>query len=143
MKRSRKVKIFLSSVVVIVIGLVSGYYMYFSTSNEETVLGIQESQELVDLTKIPYIDTLPPIVGYEGVLYEYLVRPVSYDDELVVSLEYIEGPSWLSLNNFVLRGTPPFGSSGSYKIALKVSDGYNSSIQEEYILIEKVENEEF
>ena len=104
MKRSRKVKIFLSSVVVIVIGLVSGYYMYFSTSNEETVLGIQESQELVDLTKIPYIDTLPPIVGYEGVLYEYLVRPVSYDDELVVSLEYIEGPSWLSLNNFVLEG---------------------------------------
>lgn len=143
MKRSRKVKIFLSSVVVIVIGLVSGYYMNFSTSNEETVLGIQESQELVDLTKIPYIDTLPPIVGYEGVLYEYLVRPVSYDDELVVSLEYIEGPSWLSLNNFVLRGTPPFGSSGSYKIVLKVTDGYNSSIQEEYILIEKVENEEF
>ncbi len=143
MKRSRKVKIFLSSIVVIVIGLISGYYIYFSTFDEETVLGIQESQELAVLTKIPYIDTLPPIVGYEGVLYEYLVRPVSYDEDLEISLEYIEGPSWLSLSNFVLRGTPPFGSSGSYKIALKVSDGYNSSIQEEYILIEKVENEEF
>ena len=133
MKRSRKVKIFLSSVVVIVIGLVSGYYMYFSTSNEETVLGIQESQELVDLTKIPYIDTLPPIVGYEGVLYEYLVRPVSYDDELVVSLEYIEGPSWLSLNNFVLRGLLLLVVVVRTRCS-KVSDGYNSFYPEEYIL---------
>lgn len=149
MKRSRKVKIFLSLIVVIVIGLISGYYNFFVNSQEDTVLGIQESeeeadvQEDIDFSKVPYIDSLPPVVGYEGVLYEYLVRPVGHLKDLDLTLEYVEGPPWLSLNNYVLRGIPPFGSSGSYRIVLRVSDGYNSSVQEEYILIQEVGDESF
>lgn len=144
MKRSTRVKIFLSLTVVILIGLVSGYYMLFHNfEDEEVVLGIQQPEEEIDLTKVPYIDSLPPVVGYEGILYEYLIKPMSYSDSLELSLDYLEGPSWLSLNNSVLKGVPPVGSSGSYRIVLRVSDEYNSSIQEEYILIKEFEYENY
>lgn len=149
MKRSRKVKIFLSFLLVILIGFVSGYYIYFVNGDEDAVLGIQESQEeaddydLMDFSKVPYIDSKPPMVGYEGVLYEYLIRPVGYSEDIDLSLDFVDGPSWLSLDNFVLSGIPPVGSAGSHRIVLRVSDGYNSSVQEEYIFVEIFEDEGF
>ena len=149
MKRSRKVKIFLSLILVILIGLTSGVYRLFFFIEDEDVLGVQESQEEVDVeddidfSLVPYIDSLPPIVGYEGILYEYLVKPVGHTQDMDLVLEYVEGPSWLFLNNNVIRGIPPYGSSGSYRIVLRVSDGYNSSVQEEYITIQESQNESF
>jgi hypothetical protein len=149
MNRGRKVKIFLSFCLVLLISLVSGYYIYFHRTDkdidEDQVLGIQEndievSEDLV-FSNVPYIDSLPPLVAYEGVLYEYLVRLVAYEEDVELFLEYVEGPSWLSFRGDVLRGIPPVGSEGSYKIVLRVSDGYNSSVQENYIVVEEDNDE--
>jgi len=35
-----------------------------------------------------------------------------------------------------ISGTVPFGSIGTYRLVIKVSDGDNSSVQESYILVE-------
>jgi hypothetical protein len=59
-----------------------------------------------------------------------------------LGLEYVSGPDWLELEDMILRGIPPQGSSGTYKIVLRVSDGYNSSTQEEYILVEELQEYE-
>jgi hypothetical protein len=150
MNRGRKVKIFLSFCLVFLVVSFSTYYTYFHDKDDrvvkEEVLGVQgDEKEIVEdlaFSEVPYIDSLPPVVGYEGVLYEYLVRVVAYGDDPEISLEYVEGPSWLSLFGEVLRGVPPLGSEGSYKIVLRVNDGYNSSVQERYIVIEENENED-
>jgi hypothetical protein len=149
MNRGRKVKIFLSFCLVLLISLVSGYYIYFHRTDndidEDQVLGVQENDiEVIDdgsFSNVPYIDSLPPLVAYEGVLYEYLIRVMGYEEEVEISLEYVEGPSWLSLRGDVLRGVPPVGSEGSYKIVLRVSDEYNSSVQENYIVVEESNDE--
>lgn len=152
MNRGRKVKIFLSFCLVFLISLVSVYYIYFynGVGNdvlEEDVLGVQQDDEdsIEDLitSNVPYIDSIPPLVAYEGELYEYLVRTIAYDDDVELFLDYVEGPSWLSLENNVLRGIPPQGSEGSYKIVLSVSDGYNGSVQENYIVVERNYDEVF
>jgi hypothetical protein len=137
MSRSKRLKVLLSIFfVTLVSSLTWAYtqrYKEVSVEEYEEVLGVQVS------TGIPYITSLPPIVAYEGELYEYYVRGVDSDTDLQdLSLGYIEGPEWLYLEGFVLRGFVPEGSRGTYKIVLRVSDGYNSSTQEEYILVEEI-----
>jgi hypothetical protein len=138
MKDSRRFKIFITLTLVILIAItVSVYYILNAKKGEDystDVLG----EEVI--SGVPYIVTLPPVSGYEGRVYEYVISVIdsdSKDSELEV--EYLEGPSWLELDARILRGVPPFGSSGTYKIVLRVSDGYNTSSQESYILIEENE----
>ena len=149
MTKSNRFKIFVSVFIVLLIGLVSGYYTYFVNGrivDEDLVLGVQSLEEEIEeeesFSNVPYIDSLMPLVGYEGEMYEYLVRVINTSGEEVF-LEYVEGPTWLQIEGMVLRGVPPFGSSGSYKIVLRVSDGYNSSFEDGYILIEESEYEDF
>jgi len=114
---------------------VSIYVVYYEEDTEDVsgnVLGVRNP------TGVPYIINLPPLVVREGEMYEYMVRALDSDTEMEdLKLEYVEGPEWLELEGFVLKGVAPSGSSGTYKIVLRVSDGYNSSTKEDYILVEK------
>lgn len=138
MKGSRKVKVLFSVFFVMLIASFTLVYLNFFSQKveddlEDEVMGVH------NLTGIPYITSLPPIVAVEGQLYEYYVFAVDRDTESEnLYLEYVSGPEWLQLEDMVLRGVPPVGSSGTYKIVLRVSDGYNSSMQEEYILVENL-----
>jgi hypothetical protein len=142
MKGSRKVKVLVSVVLVLLIaGFSFGYIKFFPQEVEEEgqvgVLGVESD------TGVPYIISLPPIVAVEGQLYEYYVGVVDTDTDVEnLGLEYVSGPDWLELEDMILRGIPPQGSSGTYKIVLRVSDGYNSSTQEEYILVEELQEYE-
>lgn len=98
----------------------------------ENILGVRNP------TGVPYIINLPPLVVREGEVYEYRVRVVDSDTEIEnLELVYVEGPEWLALEGFVLKGVAPSGSKGTYKIVLTVSDGYNTSTKEDYILVEE------
>lgn len=142
MMRSRRFKVLLSvSFIILVAILTFGYTSFFREDVQEDldkeVLGLGNR-----MSGIPYIVSLPPISIMEGELYEYRVsimhRNLTQEDLI---LEYIEGPNWLELDDMVLRGIPPAGSVGTYKIVLRVSDGYNSSTQEEYILVQDLVEE--
>jgi len=114
----------------------SVYVIYYGGGMEEddseNVLGVRNP------TGVPYIINLPPLVVREGEIYEYRVRILDSDTELrELELEYVDGPEWLNLEGFVLKGVAPSGSRGTYKIVLTVSDGYNNSTKEEYILVEE------
>jgi hypothetical protein len=142
MKGSTRFKILFSVfLVILVAGFSFGYIRFFGPEVEEDVqegvLGVGSD------TGIPYIISLPPIVAVEGGLYEYYVGVVDTDTDVEnLTLEYVSGPEWLELEDMVLKGVVPIGSSGTYKIVLRVSDGYNSSTQEEYILVEGLQEYE-
>ncbi len=136
MRRSRLVKFFLFLFFVFsVASAVSVYVIYYREDTEdisENVLGVRNP------TGVPYIINLPPLVVREGEVYEYRVRVLDSDTEIQdLELEYVEGPEWLDLDDLVLKGVAPSGSKGTYKIVLTVSDGYNSSTKEDYILVEE------
>jgi hypothetical protein len=137
MRRSRLLKLFVFLFFVFSIAsAVSVYVVHYQESMEEdiseNVLGVRSP------TGVPYIINLPPLVVREGEVYEYRVRVLDSDTEIEnLELEYVEGPEWLDLEGFVLKGVAPSGSKGTYKIVLKVSDGYNSSTKEDYILVEE------
>lgn len=135
MRRSRFLKFFSFLFFVFsVASAVSIYVVYYQEDTEdvsENVLGVRNP------TGVPYIINLPPLVIQEGEMYEYRVRALDGDTVAEnLELEYVEGPEWLKLEDFVLKGVAPSGSKGTYKIVLKVSDGYNSSTKEDYILVE-------
>ncbi|HRY22166.1 MAG TPA: hypothetical protein P5311_00130 [Candidatus Dojkabacteria bacterium] len=137
MRRSRLFKLFVFLFFVFsVASAVSVYVVHYQESMEEdiseNVLGVRNP------TGVPYIINLPPLVVREGEVYEYRVRVLDSDTEIEgLELEYMEGPEWLNLEGFVLKGVAPSASRGTYKIVLKVSDGYNSSTKEDYILVEE------
>jgi hypothetical protein len=137
MRRSRLLKLFVFLFFVFSIAsAVSVYVVHYQESMEEdiseNVLGVRSP------TGVPYIINLPPLVVREGEVYEYRVRVLDSDTEIEnLELEYVEGPEWLDLEGFVLKGVAPSGSKGTHKIVLKVSDGYNSSSKEDYILVEE------
>lgn len=136
MRRSRLVKFFLFLFFVFSVASATSvyviYYMGDAEDISENVLGIRNP------TGVPYIINLPPLVVREGEVYEYRVRVLDSDTEIQdLELEYVQGPEWLDLNDFVLKGVAPSGSKGTYKIVLTVSDGYNSSTKEDYILVEE------
>ena len=142
MKGSRKIKVLFSVFFVMLIASFTVLYLNFYNNEVEEDLE-NEVMGVHSLTGVPYIISLPPIVAIEGQMYEYYVSVVDRDTELEnLNLEYVGGPRWLELEDMVLRGIPPQDSSGSYKIVLRVSDGYNSSTQEEYILVEELLEDE-
>lgn len=134
MERSRKVKIFLSFFVFLLIsgGAILLFLNY--TPKEDTndeVLGNQ------DLYAVPRITSLAPMSVYEGEEYVYMVRVTDNDTDMeYITINLLEGPSWLGVSGLKISGTVPFGSIGTYRLVIKVSDGDNSSVQESYILVE-------
>jgi hypothetical protein len=137
MRRSRLFKFFLFLFFVFSVATATSVYVvYYRGDKEEdlseNILGVRNP------TGVPYIINLPPLVVREGEIYEYRVRVVDSDTEIEdLELEYVEGPEWLALEGFVLKGVAPNGSKGTYKIVLTVSDGYNTSTKEDYILVEE------
>lgn len=137
MRRSRLFKFFLFLFFVFSVASAVSVYVVHDKEGmgedlSENVLGVRNP------TGVPYIINLPPLVVREGEVYEYRARVVDSDTEIGnLELEYVEGPEWLDLEGLVLKGVAPSGSKGTYKIVLTVSDGYNTSTKEDYILVEE------
>jgi hypothetical protein len=131
MERSRKAKILMSFVFVILISVASIIASRGSSEaemEEKVVMGIE------DFDGVPNITSVAPLSATVGEEYVYDVKIVDSDDDAFV-LELTDRPNWLYIddNNFV-RGLPD--KVGSYKFVLRVSDGENYSFQENYILVE-------
>ncbi len=117
--------------VFLILGLSLLYYLN-NIPEEKEVEVLGESAP----SHVPYITSVVPSFVFEGEEYIYKVRMVDSDTDFKdISLSMIEGPGWLSVEGWYLKGVAPLGSSGTYKVVLKVSDGYNSSTQESYILV--------
>lgn len=143
MEKSRKFKIFLSSLIVLFIFSFGVIYMVLKNSSEKSVLGVQNSQlEQEEEEKnvgdgIPYVVSQAPVSVYVGDIYEYVPRLVDIDTDISdLSLELIDAPDWLYLDNGVVMGVAP-EFANTYSFVLKVSDGYNSFQQKSYILVQE------
>jgi hypothetical protein len=143
MEKSRKFKIFLSSLIVLFIFSFGVIYMVLKNSTEKRILGVQDSQfEEEEEEKnvgdgIPYVVSQAPISVYVGDIYEYVPRLVDIDTDVSdLSLELIDAPDWLYLDNGVVMGVAP-EVVNTYSFVLKVSDGYNSFQQKSYILVQE------
>jgi len=141
MEGSRKLKISISFVLVLVLVTVG---IVFSILNNNKAK--QKENDVVmgqsDISGVPYITSLPPIVGYTGIEYVYDIKYSDSDsksEDIKVSLE--KAPSWLSVEGLHIFGIPPVGSNGQNKFSVRISDGTNSSVQENYILVQDNEEE--
>ena len=141
MEGSRKLKIGFSIGLVFILVTVGIVFSIINNNNAK-----QEENDVVmgqtDLSKVPYITSLPPAIGYVGLQYTYDIKYSDSDSDskdIVISLE--EAPKWLSIQDRHIYGIPPVGSSGQYKFNVRISDGTNSSVQENYILIQDNETE--
>ena len=117
--------------------------MVLKNSSEKSVLGVQNSQlEQEEEEKnvgygIPYVVSQAPVSVYVGDIYEYVPRLVDIDTDVSdLSLELIDAPDWLYLDNGVVMGVAP-EVVNTYSFVLKVSDGYNSFQQKSYILVQE------
>jgi len=134
MEKSRKVKIFLSFIVFLLISAGSIFLFLNDSIKEdvqEDVLGDQ------DLYAVPRITSLAPMTMHEGEEYTYSVKVTDNDTDIEnISINLLEGPSWLGVSGLKVYGIAPLGSIGTYRLVIRVSDGDNSSVQESYILVE-------
>ncbi len=137
MDGSRKVKIVGCTLLVLVIGI-TGIILAGkekdSVKESENVLGKS------NIAAVPYVVNIPPAIGYEGEQYIYDVKLSDSDtteENLIVTL--MDAPNWLFVEGKRIYGVPPVGSVGQYKLRIRVSDGENSSVKENYILIQKHE----
>lgn len=140
MEGSRKLKI-LSSVLIVLVFVIVG--ISFAIKNNDAK---PERNDVVlgqtNIALAPYITSVPPVIGYIGEEYVYDVKYSDSDSKKEsISVALLESPWWLSVQNLHIFGIPPVGSSGQYKFNIKISDGVNSSIQENYILIQENEEE--
>lgn len=137
MDGSRKVKIVGCALLVLAIGI-TGVILAEKGKNS-----VRESENVLgksNIAAVPYVVNIPPAIGYEGVEYVYDVKLSDSDtaeEDIVITL--IDTPNWLFVEGRRIYGIPPVGSIGQYKLKIRVSDGENSSIKENYILIQKNE----
>lgn len=143
MKRGRRVKIIISSLVVLFFlsfGIV--YAVLNQRKEEEDVLGATNDESILEgvesIFGIPYIVSTPPIEVKEGEVYEYYPRIEDADSEInTLSIELVDGPGWLFVRDMMVTGEVPYGIEGTYEYTIRVSDGTNSSSQKNYILVTK------
>jgi len=137
MEKAKKMKIFLSIVLIFFILVPAVYYISVDRLRvDEEVKGER------DISGVPYIINIAPITAYVGEEYLYVPSLVDIDNlsaDLV--LELVESPSWLFLEDGIIRGVPPYDSEGAYEFTLRVSDGENSSVRKSYILVEGLDEE--
>lgn len=147
MEQSRKTKILMSVFLVLFLLSFSVVYVFLDKKTEGETLGVKEEivEEIVEPTAIPRILSLAPMTAVGGELYEYFPRVMDNDtDEEELVLDLVEAPEWLNLtSDGVVRGLVPEESIGeSFSFVLKVSDGYNSSSQENFVLVVDSNEEE-
>ena len=139
MEKSRKFKIVLSVLVVVFLFGFATMYMILNASSEESVLGVQSNQESSSNVSmgIPYILSRAPLTITAGELYEYVPRLVDIDTDVSdLSLELVDAPDWLYLEDGIVLGVAP-EVPDTFSFVLRVSDGYNSSQEKIYILVEE------
>lgn len=91
----------------------------------------------MDMSVIPYIVSVPPVTAIEGEEYTYEVKFSDRDSKASdISISLVDSPNWMNVSGMIISGIPPVGSSGQYKFTVKITDGVNSSIQENYILVQ-------
>lgn len=140
MEQSRKTKIWMSVFFVIFLFSFSVVYLFLDKKTGGETLGVKEEEveEIVEPTAIPKILSLAPMTVVGGEFYEYLPRVMDNDsDEEELVLDLVQAPDWLSLtSDGVVSGFVPMESIGeSFSFVLRVSDGYNSSSQENFVLV--------
>ena len=139
MEKSRKFKIVLSVLVVVFLFGFATMYMILNASSEESVLGVQSNQESSSNVSmgIPYILSRAPLTITAGELNEYVPRLVDIDTDVSdLSLELVDAPDWLYLEDGIVLGVAP-EVPDTFSFVLRVSDGYNSSQEKIYILVEE------
>ncbi|MBP8979385.1 hypothetical protein KBG23_02815 [Candidatus Dojkabacteria bacterium] len=139
MEESRKMKILISVLFIVFLLGFSTVYLYLDRDSEE-ILGVKEDvvEEVVEVTAIPKIISVPPMFATVGELYEYFPKVMDNDTDIeYLTLELVSAPEWLTLGlDNVVRGYIPVDAVGeTVNFVLRVSDGYNSSSQDNYILI--------
>ncbi|HOV34440.1 MAG TPA: hypothetical protein PLS56_00365 [Candidatus Dojkabacteria bacterium] len=136
MLRSKKFKLIISSIFVFVFLSFSITYMLLEESRKD-VKGLSDSRNTSSISGVPFIVSLAPISVVAGEEYIYIPLLSDMDtplEDLELSLK--ESPYWLFLENGRVKGKAPIDSgSKTYKFVLRVSDGYNSSEQENYIVV--------
>jgi hypothetical protein len=142
MEESRRLKIITSVLFVIVLGITAGILTIFSNKEKETY----QTNNVLGITSVesaPYITSVSPVNAYVGEKYIYNVRFSDKDtsSENIYMVLVGGSPDWLSLTGSTVSGTPPVGSEGSYKFSIRISDGANSSVQDNYILVQDNEKQ--
>ena len=134
MRGSQKRKIILAILLVLILGITGATFTILNKKikkDSSVVLG------QTDVTSIPYIISLSPVIGFVGSEYVYDVKYTDNDsDAKNISVSLDDAPVWLHIQDKHIYGTPPLGSEGQYKFKVRISDGENSSVQENYILIQ-------
>lgn len=145
MQKSNEIKIVMSSLVVLFMLSSASVYMILNRPKEQEVLGVQDSavNESVGVVSkgIPYILSQAPRRVFVGETYQYFPRLVDLDNEdseLVLVL--IDAPEWLYITDGYVQGVPD--EKGTFNFTLKVSDGYNSSQEKNYIIVEESNEQE-
>jgi len=136
MEGSRKFKITVSFVLVLILVSVG---IVFSIINNNKAK--QDENDAImgqtDLSSVPYITSLPPVTGYVGVQYTYDMKYSDSDSELSsITTSLVNAPDWLLIEGLRVYGIPPIGSNGQHRFDVRISDGVNSSVQENYILVQ-------
>ena len=92
---------------------------------------------ITDVNESPSFTSNPVLSATEGSLYTYNVTTLDPDADDVVTISLDQSPSWLSINNNVVSGTPSLSDVGSgldkNKVILNASDGSLVASQE-YII---------
>lgn len=130
-KRSLVVGVFLAILFVGIVAL----------NVRRRILDAQSVLGEMDITQIPYITSVAPLSVYVGEEYVYNIKYSDNDsnlDQIKVSLT--EAPAWLHIDGFRVYGTPDVMDEGQAKFILKISDGTNSSVQQNYVLVQQNEN---
>ncbi len=119
---------------IFILSVISPIYLLLK---EKDVKGVNIQRDIV--SSYPYITNLMPRSVIAGEEYVFVPRVVSKDiDSVVITME--DGPSWLYFEEgLILKGTPSLDDVGTYKVVLKISDGYGSSDLIEYIIVEENE----
>jgi len=136
--RETKARIIIISLVVVVSALlVAGSYI-FSLRNQTTKTNEAEVEN-ADGTLSNYAPTfvnLPPTRVLVGENYYYDIQISDNDNPFEdLSLELIEGPTWIEINGFVLYGVPTMQNVGNSKVILQLSDGVNNVEKVFYITV--------
>lgn len=145
MQKSREIKIVLSSLVVLFMLSSASVYMFLNRPKEQAILGVQDNvaEENHDAKSegVPYILSQAPILIAVGEMYQYIPRLVDLDnEESELVLELVDAPDWLYVTNNTVQGVP--NVVGTVSFTLRVSDGYNSSQEKSYIIVEERNEQE-
>ena len=145
--REAKARVIIISLVVVVSTLlVAGSYA-FSLRNKEAKEGgeITENAEGLLSNYAPIFVNLPPTRVLVGENYYYDIQISDKDNSFEdLSLELIEGPTWLEIKSFVLYGVPTMQNVGNSKVVLRLSDGVNDVEKVFYItVIEEDDGEDY